>query len=44
MTHNLSFYITFNLDYQTVDIKITDGTILKTRDIKIIDFYIIVEN
>lgn len=42
MTHNLSFYITPDLDYITVNIETANGTILKTQGAKTIDFYVLV--
>lgn len=44
MTYNLGFYITFNLDYQTMEIKIADYIILKMQIVGIINLYILVEN
>lgn len=44
MTYNLSFYIIPDLDYQTIDIKIADSTILNIQSVETIDFYVLVEN
>lgn len=44
MTHDLSFYITANLDHQIAQVKIVDDTILKTQGAGNIDLYILVEN
>lgn len=44
MTHNLTLYITPNLDYQTREIKTMDNTILKTQGISTIDFHVLVGN
>ena len=44
ITHDLSLYITTDLDYQTVDIETADGTILKTQGAGTMDLYIFVEN
>lgn len=44
MTYNLGLYITFDLDYQIIKIKITDYIILKMQIVGITNLYILVEN
>ena len=44
MTHNLSLYITPNLDHQIAEIETADGTILKTEDAGTIDLCVSVGN
>ena len=44
MTHDLSLYITPDLDHQTVDIETADGTVLKTQGAGTIDLHVLVEN
>ena len=44
MTHNLSLYITPNLDHQTAKIETADGTILKTQGAGTIDLCVSVGN
>ena len=44
MTHNLSLYITPNLDHQTVDIKTANNIVLKTQSARIINLHVLVEN
>lgn len=44
MTHNLSFYITLNVDHLIIDIKIADNTILKMQGIGTIVIYILFKN
>lgn len=44
MTHDLSFYITLNLDHQTAKIETVDSTIIIIKGFGIIDFYIFVGN
>ena len=40
MTHNLSLYITLDLDHQTIKIETADSTILKTQDAGTIDLHV----
>lgn len=42
MTHNLSLYITHDLDHQLAEIEIADGTIFKTQGVGIIDYHVLV--
>ena len=44
MTHDLSLYITPDLDYQTAEIETTDGTNLKMQSAGTIDFCVSVGN
>lgn len=44
MTHNFNFYITLNLDNQTVDIKTANNIVFKIQSASTIDLYILVEN
>lgn len=44
MTHNLSLYITSDLDHQTAEIEIADDTILKTQGAGTIYFYVSIGN
>ena len=44
ITHNLSLYIKLDLDYQTAEIKTTDGTILQTQVANTINLHVSVEN
>lgn len=44
MTYNLGLYITLNLDYQTIKIKIADYIIFKIQIVSITNLYILVEN
>ena len=44
MTHDLSLYITPNLNHQTAKIETADGTILKTQGAGTIDLCVSVEN
>ena len=44
MTHDLSLYITPDLEHQTAEIETADNTILKTQGAGIIDLCVSVEN
>lgn len=44
MTHDLSLYITPDLDNQTVDIETADGIVLRTQGAGTIDLHVLVKN
>lgn len=44
MTHNLSFYITLNLDFHMSKIQTADNTIFKTQEAGNINLPILIQN
>lgn len=44
MTHDFSFHISSDLDYQTANIKIADDIIFQTKRVGIINFYDLIKN